>query len=169
MGEIVPNVRERLLDVFYGIYRCVWSLGGSTYCRGWSVAGSGCVWCLLLAQCTAAQRPCPLLHVLALAYVPVTLSLSLNFYHQTTTDHHRQDGTSVISALVELGVIKPQGDLLSVRRAINYLIENIKRQTERQETIGAIGEVCAVCGLLGGVASNLPAAGSLSRDRQLQL
>jgi predicted unusual protein kinase regulating ubiquinone biosynthesis (AarF/ABC1/UbiB family) len=23
MGQIVPNVRERLLDVFYGIYRCV--------------------------------------------------------------------------------------------------------------------------------------------------
>jgi predicted unusual protein kinase regulating ubiquinone biosynthesis (AarF/ABC1/UbiB family) len=22
MGQIVPNVRERLLDVFYGIYRC---------------------------------------------------------------------------------------------------------------------------------------------------
>jgi len=42
----------------------------------------------------------------------------------------------VVRALVELGVIKPQGDMLSVRRAINYFIENIKRQTERQETIG---------------------------------
>jgi hypothetical protein len=42
----------------------------------------------------------------------------------------------VIRALVELGVIKPQGDMLSIRRAINYFVENIKRQTERQETIG---------------------------------
>lgn len=72
MGQIVPDVRERLLDVFYGIYR--------------------------------------------------------------------QDGSGVVRALVELGVIKPQGDMLSIRRAINYFIENIKRQTERQETIGAIGE-----------------------------
>lgn len=48
----------------------------------------------------------------------------------------RQDGNGVVRALVELGVIKPQGDMLSVRRAINYFIENIKRQTERQETIG---------------------------------
>jgi hypothetical protein len=47
----------------------------------------------------------------------------------------------VIRALVELGVIKPQGDMLSIRRAINYFIENIKRQTERQETIG-VGLVC---------------------------
>lgn len=42
----------------------------------------------------------------------------------------------MIRALVELGVIKPQGDMLSIRRAINYFVENIKRQTERQETIG---------------------------------
>lgn len=45
----------------------------------------------------------------------------------------------MVRALVELGVIKPQGDMLSIRRAINYFIENIKRQTERQETIGVRG------------------------------
>lgn len=66
--QIVPNVRERLLDVFYGIYR--------------------------------------------------------------------KDSNGVIRALVELGVITPTGDMLSIRRAINYFLENITRQTERQEAIG---------------------------------
>lgn len=42
--------------------------------------------------------------------------------------------------LVELGIIKPQGDLLSVKRAINYFIVNLARQTERQEAVGKIGE-----------------------------
>lgn len=32
----------------------------------------------------------------------------------------------MIRALVALGVIKPQGDMLSIKRAINYFIENIK-------------------------------------------
>ncbi|WIA14006.1 hypothetical protein OEZ85_002567 [Tetradesmus obliquus] len=72
MGEIVPNVRERLLDVFYGIYK--------------------------------------------------------------------KDTNGVIRALVELGVITPTGDMLSIRRAIGYFLENITRQTERQEAIGKIGE-----------------------------
>lgn len=62
----------------------------------------------------------------------------------------RQDGSGVVRALVELGVIKPQGDMLSIRRAINYFIENIKRQTERQETIGVKG--ARVLGGGGGAA-----------------
>ncbi|KAF8066232.1 ABC1K7 [Scenedesmus sp. PABB004] len=72
MGTIPGNVRERLLDVFYGIYK--------------------------------------------------------------------KDAGGVVRALVELGVITPTGDMLSVRRAIAYFIDNITRQTERQETIAAIGE-----------------------------
>jgi hypothetical protein len=39
---------------------------------------------------------------------------------------------------VELGVIKPTGDSLSIRRAINYFLENLAAQTQRQETI-AVG------------------------------
>jgi len=46
----------------------------------------------------------------------------------------------VINALVALGVIKTTGDSLSIRRAINFFIENISRQTERQETLANIGE-----------------------------
>ena len=71
MGQIIPDVRERLMDVFYGIYR--------------------------------------------------------------------KDSSQVIRNLIELGVIKPTGDSLSIRRAINYFLENLTRQTERQETI----QVCA--------------------------
>ncbi|GIL68808.1 hypothetical protein Vafri_22040 [Volvox africanus] len=72
MGEIVPDVKTRLLDVFYGVYR--------------------------------------------------------------------KDTDQVLRALVALQVIKPTGDTLSLRRAINYFIENLSRQAERQETIQAIGE-----------------------------
>lgn len=52
----------------------------------------------------------------------------------------RKDTSSVIRTLVELGIIKPTGDMLSVRRAISYFLENLARQTERQEAIGRIGE-----------------------------
>ncbi len=38
-------------------------------------------------------------------------------------------------ALVALQVIKPTGDTLSIRRAIGYFVDNLARQTERQETI----------------------------------
>lgn len=41
----------------------------------------------------------------------------------------------MITALIDLGVITPTGDLLSIRRAIKYFLENITKQAERQETI----------------------------------
>ncbi|KAG1679839.1 hypothetical protein FOA52_012752 [Chlamydomonas sp. UWO 241] len=72
MGEIIPNVRERLLDVFYGIYR--------------------------------------------------------------------KDSGQIIKALTDLGVIKPTGDTLALKRSINFFVENLSRQTERDETIANIGE-----------------------------
>jgi hypothetical protein len=40
---------------------------------------------------------------------------------------------------VELGVMKPTGDSLSIRRAIDYFLENLAAQTERQETIAVGG------------------------------
>ncbi len=51
------------------------------------------------------------------------------------TEPHSLHNSQVVRALVDLGVITPSGDLLSVRRSINYFIENIQRQTERKETI----------------------------------
>ena len=43
-------------------------------------------------------------------------------------------------ALSDLGVIKATGDTLSLKRSIGFFIENLARQTERQETIANIGE-----------------------------
>lgn len=52
---------------------------------------------------------------------------------------YKQDADAVISCLVDLGIIVPTGDTLSLKRAISFFLENISRQAERQETLGAIG------------------------------
>jgi hypothetical protein len=41
---------------------------------------------------------------------------------------------------VGLGIIRAQGDSLSLRRAITYFLANIARQTEQKEAVSAIGE-----------------------------
>ena len=43
-------------------------------------------------------------------------------------------------ALTDLGVIRATGDTLSLRRSIGFFIDNLARQTERQETIANIGK-----------------------------
>jgi hypothetical protein len=43
-------------------------------------------------------------------------------------------------ALTDLQVIRAGGDQLSLRRSIAFFIDNLARQTERQETIANIGE-----------------------------
>ncbi|GBF95524.1 hypothetical protein Rsub_07874 [Raphidocelis subcapitata] len=53
---------------------------------------------------------------------------------------HRKDTGQVVDALTTLGVIRATGDRLSVRRAISFFLENLQRQLEREETVGAIGE-----------------------------
>lgn len=52
---------------------------------------------------------------------------------------YRQDAEAVISCLQDLGIIVPTGDIMPLRRAIAYFLENINRQAERQETLSAIG------------------------------
>eukprot|EP00891_Asterochloris_glomerata_P009842 jgi/Astpho2/9842/e_gw1.00149.52.1_t len=52
----------------------------------------------------------------------------------------QKDAGRVIVALQALGIIVAQGDTLSLKRAITYFLTNIARQTQEQETIGAIGE-----------------------------
>ena len=99
------------------------------------------------AMCASSKHPVPLPVCSLPTYTPVASTLLHSLCVPPSSPFHlptpflasapcRQDGNGVVRALVELGVIKPQGDMLSVRRAINYFIENIKRQTERQETIG---------------------------------
>lgn len=53
---------------------------------------------------------------------------------------YRKDTGQVVDALTELGVIRATGDRLSVRRAIAFFLDNLQRQLEREETLGAIGE-----------------------------
>lgn len=54
---------------------------------------------------------------------------------------YRQDADAVIACLQDLGIIVPTGDVMPLRRAIAYFLENINRQAERQETLSAIGTV----------------------------
>eukprot|EP00798_Chlamydomonas_sp_ICE-L_P018776 gene18776-25315_t len=53
---------------------------------------------------------------------------------------YRKNADQVIKALVDLKVVRAKGDLITVKRAIRYFIDNLARQTERNETIAAIGE-----------------------------
>ena len=41
---------------------------------------------------------------------------------------------------MELKILVPTGDLVSVRRSVAYFLDTINRQAERQETVAAIGE-----------------------------
>ena len=52
---------------------------------------------------------------------------------------YRQDADAVIACLQDLGIIVPTGDVMPLRRAIAYFLENINQQAERQETLPAIG------------------------------
>lgn len=160
MGQIVPDVRVRLLDVFYGIYRCarVWRKGlcvqggydrergggGKEHMGGAMNGGGGVV--RNTRECVEGPDVCGRprgtwpIHSSTprVCVAPCFTALHPHTMHNCSYTC-RQDGSGVVRALVELGVIKPQGDMLSIRRAINYFIENIKRQTERQETIGVKG------------------------------
>ncbi|KAI8468021.1 MAG: ABC1 family-domain-containing protein [Monoraphidium minutum] len=53
---------------------------------------------------------------------------------------YRKDTGQVVDALTQLGVIRATGDRLSVRRAIAFFLDNLQKQLEREETLGAIGE-----------------------------
>eukprot|EP01024_Parvocaulis_polyphysoides_P044849 TRINITY_DN4154_c0_g1_i1.p2 TRINITY_DN4154_c0_g1~~TRINITY_DN4154_c0_g1_i1.p2 ORF type:complete len:303 (-),score=26.02 TRINITY_DN4154_c0_g1_i1:215-1123(-) len=53
---------------------------------------------------------------------------------------YSKDPQRVINALVEMEVVKPLGDKMSLRRTIMYFINNIQRQTEQNETLEKIGE-----------------------------
>ncbi|PSC67309.1 putative aarF domain-containing kinase chloroplastic [Micractinium conductrix] len=52
----------------------------------------------------------------------------------------QQDTDAVVRELVALGIIVPTSDLLSIRRSIQYFIQNINRQAQQQEAVGVIGE-----------------------------
>ena len=53
---------------------------------------------------------------------------------------YKQDADAVVACLQDLGIIVPTGDIMPLKRAISYFLENINRQAERQETLSAIGK-----------------------------
>jgi predicted unusual protein kinase regulating ubiquinone biosynthesis (AarF/ABC1/UbiB family) len=52
----------------------------------------------------------------------------------------RSDTDGTVAALVELGVLRPSGDMLSVKRAIGYFIRNLRQDLSNETAVGAIGE-----------------------------
>jgi len=45
-------------------------------------------------------------------------------------------GSQVISALIDLKIIVPTADMLSIRRSMQYFLKNFQEATQREETIG---------------------------------
>ena len=41
----------------------------------------------------------------------------------------------MLDALIALEIVKPTGDLLSVRRSVSYFLDTFTKQTQREETI----------------------------------
>lgn len=71
----------------------------------------------------------------ALYFPSFTTCAFLSHASDAWTAHFPRASQAVINALVELGVIKPTGDALTIRRAVSYFLDNLARQTEQQETI----------------------------------
>ncbi|CAM8891074.1 unnamed protein product [Rhodiola kirilowii] len=54
---------------------------------------------------------------------------------------YEKDAKKVINCLIDLGALQPTGDLTSVRRSIQFFLDNLLNQTpDQQTTISAIGE-----------------------------
>lgn len=51
-----------------------------------------------------------------------------------------KDANVVLQCLVELGIIVPTGDRTSLKNALNFFLDNINKQVERNETVATIGE-----------------------------
>lgn len=52
----------------------------------------------------------------------------------------KQDVDQVVTALVALNIIVPTADLTSIRRSLQFFLKEFQAATQREETIGAIGE-----------------------------
>ena len=53
---------------------------------------------------------------------------------------YKKDSDEVTRLLLELQILVPSADLLSVKRSIAFFLERLGQQAERQETVGNIGE-----------------------------
>ncbi|KAI7839932.1 hypothetical protein COHA_006326 [Chlorella ohadii] len=68
--------------------------------------------------------------------VPATRERLLDLYYGIV----KKDTDAVVSQLVALGIIVPTSDLLSIKRSINFFIQNVNRQAQQQEAVSTIGE-----------------------------
>lgn len=53
---------------------------------------------------------------------------------------YRKNSDEVANILIDLKILVPTQDLTSVKRSIAFFLQRLGEQTERQETIGNIGE-----------------------------
>lgn len=54
---------------------------------------------------------------------------------------YEEDAKKVVSSLIELGALQPTGDLSSVRRSVQFFLDNLMNQRpDQQQTLAAIGE-----------------------------
>jgi predicted unusual protein kinase regulating ubiquinone biosynthesis (AarF/ABC1/UbiB family) len=51
----------------------------------------------------------------------------------------RSDADGTVAALVELGVLRPTGDAMSVKRAVAYFIKNLRADLSGEAAVGTIG------------------------------
>ena len=51
-----------------------------------------------------------------------------------------KDAATLIDALSDLGLVSTGGDSISLRRSLQFWIENVNQKVERKETLNAIGE-----------------------------
>ncbi|KAJ6723859.1 PROTEIN ACTIVITY OF BC1 COMPLEX KINASE 7 CHLOROPLASTIC [Salix koriyanagi] len=54
---------------------------------------------------------------------------------------YEKDAKKVMQSLIDLGALQPTGDLSSVRRSVQFFLDNLLSQTpDQQQTLAAIGE-----------------------------
>ncbi|KAL2458305.1 Protein kinase superfamily protein [Forsythia ovata] len=54
---------------------------------------------------------------------------------------YEKDGKKVIQSLIDLGALQPTGDMSSVRRSVQFFLDNLLNQRpDQQQTLSAIGE-----------------------------
>ncbi|MQL99055.1 hypothetical protein Taro_031777, partial [Colocasia esculenta] len=54
---------------------------------------------------------------------------------------YEKDAKKVMQSLIDLGALQPTGDMFSVRRSVQFFLDNLLSQTpDQQQTLSAIGE-----------------------------
>ncbi len=151
MSSIVPATKERLLDVFYGIYKkdaaqvsfSVSQLQQQSAAA--TVSASNCLDVQLVPL--PVMSTCLGHHVIGSLVCMVASNVFASQQLHAHGDPQQLQMSSfcccrvqVLRALTDLKIIVSRGDDLSLRRAITYFLNNIAKQTQEQETIAAIGE-----------------------------